>query len=118
MCPGPTDGPVTLRLHVSTKGESMYARVATFDRSGSDPEDVRRAFEEINRRAAAGLPEDLPAIELLDLYNPGDGKVLSITLFDTEEDLRKGDATLSSMNPPRSGAAGRRVSVETYDVLV
>ena len=59
----------------------MYARVATFDYSGNDPEDVRREFEEISRRAAAGLPEDLPAVELLDLYNAGDGKVLSITLF-------------------------------------
>jgi hypothetical protein len=96
----------------------MYARVATFDYSGNDPEDVRREFEEINRRAAAGLPEDLPAVELLDLYNPGDGKVLSITLFETEEDLRKGDASLSSMNPPSSGAAGRRVSVEMYEVPV
>jgi hypothetical protein len=96
----------------------MYARVATFDYSGNDPDDVRREFEEINRRAATGLPEDLPAVELLDLYNPGDGKVLSITLFETEEDLRTGDATLSSMNPPSSGAAGRRVSVEMYEVPV
>jgi hypothetical protein len=44
-----------------------------------------KAFEEINQRAAAGFPDGLPAVGLLDLYNPDDGKVLSITLFDTEE---------------------------------
>jgi hypothetical protein len=96
----------------------MHARVATFDYTGIDAEDVRRAFEEINERAAAGFREDLPAVGLLDLYNPDDGKVLSITLFDTEEDLRKGDATLSSMDPPRSGAVGRRISVDMYRVPV
>lgn len=96
----------------------MYARVATFDYAGSDPDDVRQGFEEIKERAAAGWPEGLPAIGLLDLYNPGDGSVLSITLFETEEDRRQGDATLSSMSPPTSGAAGRRVSVEMYEVPV
>ena len=69
-------------------------------------------------RAAAGWPEGLPAIGLLDLYNPGEGSVLSITLFETEEDRRQGDATLSTMSPPPSGAAGRRVSVEMYEVPV
>jgi len=92
--------------------------VAAFDYSGSDPEDVGRGFDEIKRRAAAGPPEGLPALRLLDLYNPNDGKVLSITFFETEEDLRQGDATLSSMDPPRSGAMGRRVSVEMYEVAV
>jgi len=31
----------------------------------------------------------LPAIGLLDLYNPDDGSVLSITLFETKEDRRR-----------------------------
>ena len=96
----------------------MHARVATFDYVGSDPKDVRLGFEEIKRRATAGPPEGLPAVGLLDLYNPDDGKVLSITLFETEEDLRQGDATLSSMDPPPSAAKGRRVSVEMYEVAV
>ena len=96
----------------------MHARVATFDYAGSDPEDVRRGFEEIKRRAAGGFTDELPAVELLDLYNPDDGTVLSISLFETREDLRRGDATLSGMGPPRSGAVGRRVSVEMYEVHV
>lgn len=82
------------------------------DYAGRDPKDVRRGFEEIERRAAGGSSDELPAVELLILCNPDDGTVLSITLFETEEDLRKGDATLSAMGPPRSGAVGRRGSVE------
>ena len=96
----------------------MRARVATFDYASSEPEDVRRGFEEIKQRAGGGPPDGLPLVGLLDLYNPGNGKVLSIALFQTEEDLRQGDATLSSMDPPRSGATGRRVSVELYEVGV
>lgn len=96
----------------------MHARVATFDYAGSNCEDVRRGFEEIKRRAAGGFADQLPAVQLLDLYNLDDGTVLSITLFETEEDLRKGDDTLGAMGPPRSGAVGRRVSVEMYEVPV
>lgn len=59
-----------------------------------------------------------PAVGLLDLHNADDGKSLSITLFGTEEDLRQGDATLSSMDPPNSALAARRVSVEMYEVTV
>ena len=58
----------------------MHARVATFDCSGDDPDDVRRGLAEIKRRAAAGPPEGLPAVGLLDLYDPDSGKLLSITL--------------------------------------
>ena len=96
----------------------MYARMATFDCSGDDPDDVRQGLEEIKRRAAAGPPEGLPAVGLLDLYDPDGGKLLSITLFETEEDRRQGDATLNAMDPPRSGGAGRRVSVEMFEVGV
>ena len=72
----------------------------------------------VERRAAGGPPEGLPIVGLLDPYNPDDGKVLSISLFETEADLRQGDATLSSMDPPKSGAMGQRVLVEMYEVAV
>lgn len=100
------------------KENSVHARLATFDCTGSAPGDVRQGLEEIKRRAAAGPPEGLPAVALLDVYNPENGKLLSITLFETEEDRRQGDATLSAMDPPQSGAAGRRVSVEMFEVGV
>jgi hypothetical protein len=60
----------------------------------------------------------LPAVGLLVLHTPDQGKILSITLFETEEDLRQGDATLNSMDPPVPGGPGRRVSVEMYEVPV
>jgi hypothetical protein len=92
----------------------MHARVATFE--GGDPENVRRMVEAISRQAASGPPEGVPAVGMLLLHKPDDAKVLAITLFDTEEDLRQGDAKLNSMDPPDPGGMGRRGSVEMFEV--
>jgi hypothetical protein len=46
----------------------------------------------------------VPAVGLLVLHKPDDGKLVSIMRFDTEEDLRKGDATLSSWTRPLQAA--------------
>lgn len=93
----------------------MHARVATFE--SGDPERVRLMVQEIDRQVASGgPPEGVPAIGLLMLHRPDDGKVLAITLFETEEDLRQGDATLNSMDPPDPGGMGRRASVEIFEV--
>ncbi len=94
----------------------MHARVATFE--GGDPEQVRQMLSEINRQSEAGPPEGVPAVGLLALHAPNQGKVLAITLFATEEDLQKGDATLNSMNPPTPGGMGNRASVEMFEVPV
>jgi hypothetical protein len=94
----------------------MNARVATFE--GGDPGQVRKMVEEINRQSAAGPPEGVPAVGLLVLHKPAEGKVLAISLFENEEDLRQGDATLNSMDPPVTGGMGRRASVEMYEVGV
>ena len=92
----------------------MHARVARFQ--GGETDSVRRAIDEINRRAADGPPEGVPASGFLVLHRPGE--VLAITLFDDEEKLRQGDATLNSMDPPEPGAMGRRASVEMFEVGV
>jgi hypothetical protein len=42
---------------------------------------------------------------------------MAIALFETEADLRQGDATLNTMNPS-SDRVGHRTSVETYEVGV
>lgn len=94
----------------------MHARVATFE--GGNPDQVRQMVEEISRRSESGPPEGVPAIGLLVLHQPNEGKVLAISLFETEENLQKGDATLSSMNPPVSGGMGRRASVEMFEVPI
>jgi hypothetical protein len=94
----------------------MHARVATFE--GGDPAQVRRMVGEINDRSESGPPEGVPAVGLLILHQPEEGKVLAISLFETEEDLQQGHAKLSSMDPPVPGGMGRRASVEMYEVGV
>ena len=51
------------------------------------------------------------------LMDPDNGRSLMIGLFETEDDLRKGDETLNAMDPPRDDA-GERASVELYEVGV
>ena|SRR5579859_830391 len=94
----------------------MHARVATFE--GGDPEVTRQGIERINEQATSGPPEGVPAVGLLVLHNAGERKVLAVTLFETEEALKQGHATLSAMDPPVPGSMGRRVSVEMYEVPV
>jgi hypothetical protein len=93
----------------------MHARVATFE--GGDPDQVKEMVAEIKSRSESGPPEGVPAVGFLLLHND-DGKVLSIGLFETEEDLETGDATLNSMDPPVAGGMGKRGSVEKYEVGV
>ena len=92
----------------------MHARVATFE--GGDPDQVRQTVGEIGQRAQTGPPEGVPAVGLLLLHND-DGKVLAISLYESEEDMRQGDAALNAMDPPAEGM-GRRGSVESYEVGV
>jgi hypothetical protein len=78
---------------------------------------MRRSADEINAQAAAGPPEGVPAKAFLMLIDPDGGKTLAISLFETEDDLRAGDAVLNEMSPPDDGF-GQRAAVETYEVAV
>jgi hypothetical protein len=89
----------------------MYARVAKWE--GQDAEGMRRFAERI--RSEPGPPEGVPATGFLLLVDPDAGRSLAIGLFETEDDLRTGDTTLNSMNPPETGM-GSRTSVEFYEV--
>jgi hypothetical protein len=91
----------------------MYARVARFSGSGDA---IRSNAEEIKSRAASGPPEGVPSTGFTLLIDTEKGEAIGIGLFETEEDLRKGDETLNSMSP--SDAGMQRVSVETYEVAV
>jgi hypothetical protein len=93
----------------------MYARVAKWE--GGDADAMRRSADEINSRSASGPPEGVPAIGFLLLTDPDNGRGLAVSLFETEEDRRKGDETLNSMSPPDDGL-GRRTAVENYEVAV
>lgn len=93
----------------------MYARVAKWE--GADADRMRSSAEQINSEASAGPPEGVPANGFLLLIDPDNGRSLAVALFETEEDLRKGNETLNSMNPPDDGM-GRRSAVENYEVAV
>jgi hypothetical protein len=71
---------------------------------------------EIKERSSSGPPEGVPAVGFLLLHQADEGKVLAISLFDTEDDLRQGDSTLNSMDPPVAGGMGQRGAVEMYEV--
>jgi len=94
----------------------MYARVAKWE--GAEADALRRTAEEMQARAASGPPEGVPAKGFLLLIDPDNGRNLAIALFETMEDLEQGDATLNRMSPPGDAAAGRRTSVERYEVAI
>ena len=91
----------------------MYARVATFE---SDPAKVEEAVALVRGQVESGeTPPGLEGAKMLMLVNRETGKGVGVTLFETEEALRRGDEALNAMNP---GATERRVSVEFFEVPV
>ncbi|MEN3283754.1 MAG: hypothetical protein V7607_4894 [Solirubrobacteraceae bacterium] len=91
----------------------MYARVATFD---GDPAEVDNAIEMVRAEVhASEAPEGLEGTKMLMLVNRETGKGLGVTLFDSEEAMRRGDEALNAMSP---GGTERRTSVEFYEVPV
>jgi hypothetical protein len=90
----------------------MYARVATFE---SDPAKVDDAIKMVRGEVAGNTPPGLEGAKMLMLVNRETGKGLGVTLFESEEAMRRGDEALNAMNP---GASERRVSVEFYEVPV
>lgn len=93
----------------------MYARVAKWE--GADADALRQSGEEMASRAGEGPPPGVPGVGFLMLIDPDSGRSLAIGLFETEEDMRKGDAVLNDMSPDRDDV-GKRTSVEMYEVAV
>ena len=91
----------------------MYARVATFQ---SDPANIDDAISMVRTEVESGnTPPGLEGATMLMLVNRESGKGVGITLFDSEEAMRRGDEALNAMNP---GASERRTSVEFFEVPV
>ena len=91
----------------------MYARIATFE---SDPARVDDAINLVRGEVESGeTPEGLEGARMMMLINRETGKGLGVTLFDSEEAMRRGDEALNAMSP---GATERRTSVEFYEVPV
>jgi hypothetical protein len=90
---------------------AQYARVATFE---FDDAALEALLDTIRRD---GMPEGVPAKRVTVLADRSAGKVVVAVRFDSEEDLRKGSATLDAMSPPEVGTR-RRVSVDSYEVVL
>ena len=97
----------------------MIARVASFE--GVNVEAARRTIgpgEAIILPLISGLEGFESSLALLS----AGGKVLSITIFDTEANAQAAEATFDEELPERLGNlfedwAGHRVSVDHYEVL-
>jgi hypothetical protein len=97
----------------------MVARVASFE--GVNVQEVERTMDQ-------GEATIRPIMESLAGYQghlqlvSSNGKVLSITLFDSDESAQAAEQTFDEEMPRRlgdlfEGWAGRRVSVDHYNVL-
>ncbi len=93
----------------------MYARVARF--TGADAESLQKNVARIQEDAGSGPPEGVPGKAFSFMVDEANGTVVAIVLFESEEDMRTGDATLNSMSPPE-GEMGTRASVDLCEVKV
>ena len=87
------------------------ARVVTFDGVTSD-----RMQEMRSEMQGSEPPDGVPAKEIIVLHDADAEKSVVILFFDSEEDYRKGDETLSAM--PAGDTPGQRTGVAKYDVAV
>jgi hypothetical protein len=86
------------------------ARVVSFDGVGQD------RVEEMKQRMNEGRPDDIPATEIVMLYDSGAEKAVVVLFLDNEDDYNRADATLSAM--PADETPGQRTSVGKYEVAV
>lgn len=96
---------------------SMYARIARFE--GGDVtqiDDVINAARQMIDSTFDSPPEGLEGSKAVwMLVDRENARGLGITLFETEEDLRRGDQALNAMSPAVD-AGQSRSSVEVYEV--
>ena len=90
----------------------MWARVARFE---GDPGDIDARIQRLRAALDSGdLPVDLGVAKFLMLVDRESGGMLGVTLFESEEALRKGDEAMNA----GPGNAGSRASVEFYEVPI
>lgn len=91
----------------------MYARVATFE---GDPARIDDGIRDVRAGFAGDVPEALRDVRLLMLVNRTTGKGFGVTLWDSEEEMRRGDEALEALPGPHDH--GRRIAVDFYEVPV
>ena len=88
----------------------MWARIARFV---GDPGDIDAPIERLRSAVeSGGLPPELADAKFLLLVDRESGGALGLTLFESEEAMRKGDEAMNA----GPGNAGSRSSVEFYEV--
>jgi hypothetical protein len=91
----------------------VFARVAAFQ---SDPASLDDGIAFVRSQVESGsTPPGLERAKMLMLVNRETGKGIGITLFESEEAMRRGDEALDAMDP---GGGASRTSVEFYEVPV
>ena len=88
----------------------MWARVARFE---GDPTDIDARLEKLRPLLDSGaIPPELADARFLLLVDRESGGMLGVTLFESEEAMREGDAVMN-VGP---GNAGNRSAVSFYEV--
>jgi hypothetical protein len=91
----------------------VYARVATFQ---GDPARVGETIEQVRAEVEPSeTPPGLEGAKMMMLVDRTTGKGIGITLFESEEAMRRGHETLDAMSP---ASGERRTSVEFFEVPV
>jgi hypothetical protein len=94
----------------------MHARVAAFERSDTSRVDELIGIIRERIRSGSDLPDAKRGLMLIDRQR---GTSLGITLFESEEAIRRAEPVFERMGDeiPES-LRGRRISVETYEVVI
>jgi hypothetical protein len=96
----------------------VYARVAKFE--GADPANVDANVANVRAQIEAGMASPPPGLEGVKeawmLIDRETGAGMSITLYENEEDLKRGDTALNAMSPATGD--GQRTTVEVYELAV
>jgi hypothetical protein len=91
----------------------MYVRVATFNMSEGLDEAIEQVKDDVEKdNRPPGLEDAKGMMMLVDRES---GKSIGITMFETEEALKRGDEALNAMSP---SGGGSRSSVEFYEMPV
>ena len=93
----------------------VFARMATFE--VDDAALIEGEIETTQRYTEGGrLPEGIPAVGFLMMVDRVGGKVVEVLLFETEDDLRQGDATMNAMAPGEGSM--HRVALDLLEIPV
>ena len=88
----------------------MWARVARFE---GDPADIDARLERLRSAIDSGaLTPELSDAKFILLVDRASGGMLGVTLFDSEDAMRKGDQAMNA----GPGNAGSRSAVDFYEV--